>query len=149
MAKLHHINGDITYPIFGIDSNAFSSLDDRYMFSKTYRRMQLDYYTQNIYGRLKCDNLVIFGSSLSNSDYSYFFSVFDDMKILDEKKNCRIVFAYNIYDSNRKEEIEKTLLRNVAILFQEYSSYKGMSDQMNRLLDYLVVQEKVMFYCVE
>ena len=57
--------------------------------------MQLDFYSQNISERLKCDNLVIFGSSLSNSDFSYFFSVFDDMRILDENKNCRIVFAYN------------------------------------------------------
>lgn len=149
MHKLHHINGDIVSPIFGIDSNAFSSLDDRYIFSKTNRRMQLDFYSQNISERLKCDNLVIFGSSLSNSDYSYFFSVFDDMRILDENKNCRIVFAYNIYDIKRKTEIEDTILRNVAILFQEYSSYKGLSDQMNRLLDYLIVQGKVMFFQVD
>lgn len=149
MVKLRHINGDKEHPIFGIDSNAFSSSDDRYMFSKTNRRMQLDFYCQNISERLKCDNLVIFGSSLSNSDYSYFFSVFDDMRILDENKNCRIVFAYNIYDIKRKTEIEDSILRNVAILFQEYSSYKGLSDQMNRLLDYLIVQGKVMFFQVD
>ncbi|MGM9899996.1 MAG: AbiH family protein [Bacilli bacterium] len=149
MPKLHHINGDIASPIFGTDSNAFSSLDDRYIFSKTNRRMQLDFCSQNISERLKCDNLVIFGSSLSNSDYSYFFSVFDDMRILDENKNCRIVFAYNIYDSKRKSEIEETILRNVAILFQEYSSYKGLSEQMNRVLDYLIVQGKVMFFQID
>ena len=146
MPKLHHINGDIASPIFGIDSNAFSASDDRYIFSKTYRRMQLDFYSQNISERLKCDNLVIFGSSLSNSDFSYFFSVFDDMRILDENKNCRIIFAYNIYDIKRKREIEETILRNIAILFQEYSSYKGLSEQKNRVLDYLIVQEKVIFY---
>ncbi len=149
MPKLHHTNGDTASPIFGIDSNAFSSLDDRYIFSKTNRRMQLDFCSQNISERLKCDNLVIFGSSLSNSDYSYFFSVFDDMRILDENKNCRIVFAYNIYDSKRKREIEETILRNVAILFQEYSSYKGLSEQMNRVLDYLIVQGKVMFFQID
>ena len=146
MPKLHHINGDIGSPIFGIDSNAFSASDDRYIFSKTNRRMQLDFYSQNISERLKCDNLVIFGSSLSKSDFSYFFSVFDDMRILDENKNCRIIFAYNIYDVKRKSEIEETILRNVAILFQEYSSYKGLSEQKNRVLDYLIVQEKVIFY---
>ena len=149
MPKLRHINGDIASPIFGIDSNAFSASDDRYIFSKTYRRMQLDFYSQNISERLKCDNLVIFGSSLSNSDFSYFFSVFDDMRILDENKNCRIIFAYNIYDIKRKSEIEETVLRNVAILFQEYSSYKGLSEQKNRVLDYLILQGKVMFFQID
>ena len=95
---------------------------------------------------MQMDNLVIFGSSLSKSDFSYFFSVFDDMRILDENKNCRIVFAYNICDVKRKSEIEETMLRNIAILFQEYSSYKGLSEQKNRVLDYLIVQEKVIFY---
>lgn len=149
MPKLHHINGDIASPIFGIDSNAFSASDDRYIFSKTNRRMQLDFYNQNISERLKCDNLVIFGSSLSNSDFSYFFSVFDDMRILDENKNCRIIFAYNIYDIKRKIEIEETILRNIAILFQEYSSYRGLSEQKNRVLDYLILQGKVMFFQID
>ena len=90
--------------------------------------------------------MVIFGSFLSNSEFSYFFSVFDDIRILDENKNCRIVFAYNIYDIKRKREIEETILRNVAILFQEYCSYKGLSEQMNRVPNYLIVQRKVMIF---
>ena len=90
--------------------------------------------------------MVIFGSFLSNSDFSYFFSVFDDIRILDENKKCRIVFAYNIYDVKRKSEIEETMLRNTAILFQEYCSYKGLSEQMNRVPNYLIVQRKVMIF---
>ena len=71
------------------------------------------------------------------------------VQILDDNNNCRIVFAYNIYDIKRKSEIEETILRNVVILFQEYSSYKGLSEQMNRVLDYLIVQGKVMFFQID
>ena len=132
-----------------INANISISLDDGYIFSKTNRRMQLDFYSQNISERLKCENLVIFGSFLSNSDFSYFFSVFDDMRILDENKNCRIVFAYNIYDIKRKREIEETSLRNVAILFQKYCSYKGLSEQINRVPNYLIAQRKVMIFQID
>lgn len=148
MPKLHHINGYFDYPIFGIDSNVFPSYDDRYIFSKTNRRMQIDINDQSIYKRPKCDNLVIYGSSLSNSDYSYFFSVFDDIGILDGNRDFKIVFAYSIYDSKRKREIQETLIRQVAILFQEYSCYKGITNQMNRLLDCLIENKKVIFYIV-
>ena len=56
---------------------------------------------------------------------------------------------YNIYDIKRKIEIEETMLRNIAILFQEYSSYKGLSEQKNRFLDYLILQGKVMFFQID
>ena len=121
MNLLHHINGNTESPIFGIDSNLFSPSDPRYIFSKTMRRMELDLEGDNVLEIKECENLVIFGSSLSSSDYSYFFSVFDKMSIADTNKNNKIVFAYKIYDYKMEQEIKKSLIKSVAILFEEYS----------------------------
>lgn len=148
MNLLHHINGNTESPIFGIDSNLFSPSDPRYIFSKTMRRMELDLEGDNVLEIKECENLVIFGSSLSSSDYSYFFSVFDKMSIADTNKNNKIVFAYKIYDYEMEQEIKKSLIKSVAILFEEYSKYKGSKEQPNRLLDRLTTQGKVLFYSI-
>lgn len=143
---LHHINGDIYYPIFGIDSNLFLPPNPKYIFSKTSRRMEMDLQSHDAIEVKECENLVIFGSSLSSSDYSYFFSVFDKMAIIDTNKRNKIVFAYKIYDGKNEQDIKDSLMYNVVTLFQEYSRYKGLKEQPNRLLDYLTTQGKVLFY---
>lgn len=105
--------------------------------------------TINIVDLKECDNLIVFGSSLSISDYSYFFSVFDKMDIIDSNRGAKIIFAYKIYDENNEEEIKNSLTLSVNMLFQEYSKYKGINEQPNRLLDYLTIQGCIIFYLVE
>lgn len=146
---LHHINGNTNYPIFGIDSNLFLPPNPKYIFSKTSRRMEMDLKSDDVVEIKECENLVIFGSSLSSSDYSYFFSVFDKIAIIDTNKRNKIVFAYKIYDGKNEQDIKDSLMYNVVTLFQEYSRYKGLKEQPNRLLDYLTTQGRVLFYLVD
>lgn len=142
----HNINGNIRDPIFGIDSDVFNSGDARFMFSKTARRMELDMVSDESSEKNKFENIVVFGSSLSRADYSYYFSIFDKISIVDLTIDSKVVFAFSIYDSNRKASILSQLRKNISNLFQEYSIYKGNESHPNRLLDALTTQGKVIMY---
>ena len=67
------------------------------------------------------ENIVIFGSSLSRADYSYYFSIFDKISIADLTIGSKVVFAFSVYDPNRKTSILRQLRKNISNLFQEYS----------------------------
>ncbi len=142
----YNINGDLHNPIFGIDSDIFDSGDTRFIFSKTSRRMEIDMFSDESIEKKKFDNIVVFGSSLSSADYSYFFSVFDKIAITDLMVDSKIVFAFSVYDQNKRIQISNQLRKNISNLFQEYSKYKGNDAHPNRLLDALTTQGKVILY---
>lgn len=142
----HNINGDIDAPIFGIDSSKFRVDDPRNIFSKTNRRMELDMMEDYTFEPDIFDNLIIFGHSLNPADYSYFFSVFDKIEITNLGKDTKIIFAFSIYDENRREQIKSGLRKAVFRLFHDYSIYKGNETFANRLLDALTTQGKVLMF---
>lgn len=142
----HNINGDIDAPIFGIDSSKFRVDDPRNIFSKTNRRMELDMMKDHTFEPDIFDNLIIFGHSLNPADYSYFFSVFDKIEITNLGKDTKIIFAFSIYDENRREQIKSGLRKAVFRLFHDYSIYKGNETFANRLLDALTTQGKVLMF---
>ena len=145
-SKFHNINGNVDNPIFGVDSSAFFPPDERYIFTKTNRRMELDMIEHKSYEQVDFDNIIIYGHSLNSSDYSYFFSIFDKIDIIDFKNNSKIVFAYSIYDKTKIEKIKSDYRLAIFSLFQEYSKYKGNKEFPNRLLDALTTQGKVLLY---
>ena len=102
----NNINGNIDNPIFGIDSTAFLTPDPRYIFSKTNRRMELDMLNNDTYDRQEFENVIVYGHSLTSSDYSYFFSILDKLDISNFSKNTVIVFAYSIYDRSIEDKIK-------------------------------------------
>lgn len=146
---IHNINGNTTRPIFGIDSDAFLAPDPRYVFSKTSRRMELDMLNKELFISKDFENVIVFGSSLSQADYSYFFSVLDKINIFDINNPSKIVFAYSIYDLEHENEIKANLTKAIFQLFQEYSKYKGNEAHPNRLLDSLTTQGKVVLYQID
>lgn len=142
-SKLIHINGDIELPIFGIDTNDIDPKDDIYIFTKQYRRMEQIKKRNNKRSFNKNINeVIIYGCSLSRADYSYFFSLFDEVKLIDDSSNVNIVFAYSIYDKAKEEEIIKNLNRSISTLFFEYSKYK-LNKSSSRLLEMLTFKNKV------
>ncbi len=143
---VHHINGDTEYPIFGVDSDLFLAPDSRYIFTKTSRRMELDMKRDDSEELKTCENVIVFGCSLASSDYSYFFSIFDKLDITNIDNNHKIIFAYNIYDTEKSDQIKATLMESIFNLFQEYSRYKGNEKHPNRLLDFLTVQGKIVLF---
>ena len=95
------------------------------------------------------ENAIVFGSSLSQADYSYFFSVLDKINIFDINNPSKIVFAYSIYDLEHENEIKANLTKAIFQLVQEDSKYKGNEAHPNRLLDSLTTQGKVVLYQID
>lgn len=146
IVTIHNVNGTIEWPIFGIDSDIFKSSDPQYIFSKTNRRMELDMSTSRTDKDVPFENVVIFGHSLDGADYSYFFSILDRMEITNFEKSSTIVFAYSIYDGDKEYLIKSNLRKSISKLFEAYSDYRGNGKQLNRLLDTLTTQGKVLMY---
>ena len=144
--KVNNINGDWNNPIFGIDSNVFPASDIRYIFSKTNRRMELDMIDDKEKKEIPFDNVVIYGHSLDESDYSYLVSVFDKLKISDLDNNSKIVFAFSIYDVQKEQKIRSDFRIAISKMFYNYSIYLGKDKQPNRLLDILTSQGKILMY---
>lgn len=142
---VHNINGPISWPIFGIDSDTFKAPDTRYIFTKTNRRLEFEMFNEKVEPLFNYENIIIFGCSLNIADYNYFFSIFDNLDIINTNNTSKIVFAYSIYDKNKSEIIQKKLQESVFLLFQEYSKYKGNNIYPSRLLEILMFQKKVIF----
>jgi len=144
--KLFNINGNVESPIFGIDSNEFEASDIRYIFSKTNRRMELDMLSDDERKNIPFKNVIIYGHSLDEADYSYFFSVFDKLKVIDLDNDSKIVFAFSIYETEKKQQIRAELRSAISKMFSNYSIYLGKDKHPNRLLDVLTTQGKILLY---
>lgn len=146
--KLHHINGGIIdHPIFGIDPSLLTDTskdDPRIIFGKTYRRLMLDASVKSMAQKKPSRNIIIYGHSLNEQDYNYFFALFDDIDLADHTKDNKIIFAYSIHDENRRIRITSTLIDNITKMFYNYSEYLERVKDNNRLLDMLVVTKKIM-----
>lgn len=145
---LRHINGTVKNPIFGFDDPKITFQDPRYIFTKTYRHMEM---AINMPIEIPCnnfDNIVIYGHSLSSNDYNYFFPILDRLDMgnpaTSEKK---AIFAYSVYESKREAEIKLDVLTGIIKLFEAYSEYKGLG-KTSRLHDQLSVSGKILIYQV-
>ena len=144
--KLHNINGVIDSPIFGIDSEAFNALDPRFVFTKTNRRMELDMFSNNSRKIDVFDNVIVYGHSLCENDYSYFFPLFDKLELYNFSSNKKIVFAFSVYDKNKESDIKNKYRKAIQNIFIKYAEYRGLSNQKNRLLDSLTIHNRVIIY---
>lgn len=144
-----HINGDYNEPIFGIDSTNISPTDERFRFTKISRRINLSMHSdQASQGFVNEDfeNIVIFGHSLNEQDYNYFFPIFDYIKLSNPTEKSVIVFAYSIYDSSQKELIIKNLMSSVFNLIAAYDKYLTGRKKESRLLDILSATGRIIMY---
>lgn len=168
----HYINGDYTAPIFGIDSKDVDGSDPRFVFTKTYRRMENFMKSGTAYYGSHFHDLIIYGHSLNEQDYNYFFPIFDMMDLPNPNENKRIVFAYSVFESpttiNQEEQayitedasngklkgwnigatanslyIEKVQRENVVRLIDAYEEYKTERKTSHRLLDRLTQLGKI------
>lgn len=143
---MNNINGNYREPIFGID-NINGVIDDSYCFTKNYRRMEQQFANGQIYVDEPFENIIIFGHSLNEADYNYFFPLFDKLKICDPDFDGKIVFAYSIYAPEKREEIKRKLLLSVTKLFNKYEEYSKNKNE-NRLLEMLNFRRNIIYYQV-
>lgn len=91
--------------IFGIDGRKISpkSLENPiYRFSKIHRVSLFMEHKQNPFSNFdlqNVDEIIIYGHSLNNQDYSYFFTIFDNTNIINSKVKITLFYS-NYYDTN-------------------------------------------------
>lgn len=139
-----NINGTIDCPIFGIDS-IFEPTNPKFIFTKTNRRTENDSASNKTKSFDSFDNIIIYGHSLKEADYSYFFPIFDEIRIFDNNSSSKIIFAYSIYDEGKKNEIIAEIRTNVFYMFEKYA-IERKSILPNRFLDSLTTRNRVIFY---
>lgn len=144
MCKFQNINGNTDAPIFGIDS-VFDSEDERYIFTKTGRRIDSDLFNDCHNIKQEFENMVIYGHSLNKADYSYFFPLFDKMKLDDVFSKSVIVFAYSVYDKEKEKSIRANLRQSISNVMFEYAIDKKISNP-KRFLDSLSTQKRIVTY---
>lgn len=145
---IKHINGDFNNPIFGVDSSRIHVDKPEVIFTKVSRRLINSTSNDFLIGSTfdePFNNLVIFGHSLCEHDYSYFFPILDYLEIANIMKTSMIIFAYNIYDDSKKEDIILDNIRKVTKLINQYENYMGKNKE-NRLMDSLTAQGRIKFF---
>jgi hypothetical protein len=143
-----NINGNYSMPIFGIDSQRVTTNAPYYIFSKTYRRIENDTENKRFDVDPEFENVIVYGHSLCENDYSYFFPIMDKLKLYDFTAEGQIVFAYRVYDKERESEIKTKYRLAIASLIEAYAVYRGIP-QPNRLLDSLSIFNRVWLYELE
>lgn len=141
---IQHINGSYENPIFGIDT-IFEPNDECFVFTKTARRIDSDMFEEAFETKQEFENLIVFGHSLNQADYSYFFPVFDKLMLTNSLATNVIVFAYSVFDDNKKEEIKSDVRKAVSDILYAYAKSKQLPDP-GRFLDSLSTQKRIVMY---
>ncbi len=141
---VHNINGDTREPIFGIDSSCFKASDPRFIFAKIKRRLDLEAQMKVTQKTIPFENLIIYGHSLDEADYGYFFSTLSKMRIDDTSNSSKVIFGFSIYDDSKREQIIADLSLRISRLFEAYSEYYVNEKRPLILLESLKEQGRVL-----
>lgn len=140
--KINYINGDYNQPIFGIDtiSNLSSPI---FMFTKVNRRIINHMINNKISEQHSFSHLMVYGHSLNEFDYNYFFPMFDRLKLGDTTRDSVFVFAYTIYNENQRALIQKTNRKRVYKLLEAYAKSRKIAFD---IIETLSIQKRIIFY---
>lgn len=129
--------------IFGIDQKGISTQNPKYVFSKTYRKLETILENQNTPLPLKTEvkTISFYGHSFSEADYSYFRSIFDYYDLYNS--SIKLKFYYSNYkksDSTRSE-VTSTIFN----LLESYaeSMYSGNQQISENLLHKLILEDRI------
>ena len=91
------------------------------------------------------ENIVIFGHSLNEADYSYFFPMFDKLNLLNLTSNGVVVFAYYVWDKEQEDSIKSKRRNDISNMIYKYAIEKGIANP-KRTMDSLSIQKKIVAY---
>lgn len=164
ITKVKHIHGSIDMDddknrsniIIGIDSNidypencTQAEKDSIYLFTKTSRVLNLvnnheDVLEDNI------NEIIFFGHSLGDSDYSYFQSIFDYYDLYSSKLVLKFVFSPRYKDDDSEIEKEQIYIekresqsKKIANLINNYGQTLENKDHGKNLLHKLLIEERI------
>ena len=144
-----HINGDMGCPIFGVDYKDIKIEDNRYKFTKTFRRLELNERKHPLCSPEDKDysKVVVFGHSLNEQDYNYFFALFNRLNLSNERgrrKGYTVEFAYSPHHGQTSEEARVTTMTRALALLQSYND-EILHEEGFRLMDILYFSGAIKF----
>lgn len=145
LCGFHHINGDYTSPIFGVDSSTIKVGKPYFIFTKVSRRLiSAASDGKNLKSSFSkyFSKLLVFGHSLNSNDYNYFFPIFDYLGLTNISENTSVIFAYYVYNEEKRESIILDNISKVTELIDSYEEYAGKNKD-NRLIDSLTAQGRI------
>lgn len=136
--------------IFGIDQNDIDSTTPLYQFTKTYRKMieqeKISSFTLPNNGKI--DEIIFYGHSLSDADYSYFQSIFDYYDIY--QSNIRLTFLYSEYGEKENYiTLRRKQISNVTNLLNKYGLTLGNNDRGKNLVHKLLLENRLGFKIIK
>ncbi|MGD8198994.1 AbiH family protein [Lacticaseibacillus paracasei] len=131
--------------VIGIDSTNVPVNSPAVSFTKTYRLLEKQEigYAGNVDVILsqQINTIVFYGHSLSNNDFAYFQSIFDFYHLYDSK--IVLIFAYSIYNENKKMEIKENLYHNIQELLDRYGRSLGNDTHGRNLMHKLIIENRL------
>lgn len=129
--------------IFGIDQQIVNSQSPLYRFTKTFRKLTQVRRSDNdviISDKEKLKKIFFYGHSLSESDYSYFQSIFDYYDIYNSQ--IKLIFCCTHFDERKtKEEILQSQTFAASKLIETYGKEKVRNGK--NLLHKLMLEDRV------
>ncbi|MDE8042939.1 AbiH family protein [Erysipelothrix rhusiopathiae] len=129
--------------VFGIDHNEIKTKDDKYIFTKTFRKLETKFKNKpkGLPSKESVNVISFFGHSLAKADYSYFKSIFDFYDIYDS--NTLLIFYFYNYDDSPNKRIETT--REVVGLLESFANnmYNGHVGKQKNLLHKLILEDRL------
>jgi lmo0469 protein len=130
--------------IFGIDQTNIAN-ENFFQFTKTYRKMELDDEISAVKlpdsASKIVDEIIFFGHSLSEADYSYFHSIFDYYDIYGS--NIKLIFKYST--GRCKNEYVKKIMK----LLKFYGEKMFDKSRGNNLVHKLILENRLSIKDVE
>lgn len=131
--------------IFGIDQEKIDEGTYQFSFTKTYRKIkemnQINTFSLPVASTV--DEIVFFGHSLSNADYSYFQSLFDYINLY--SSHIRLVFRYGLFgeDETEQKKNEKKYWDAVLKLLRKYANSLDNSAHGENLIHKLILENRL------
>lgn len=160
--RFQNIHGRIQYPqeaknddinrlpsdvVFGIDSNlsypelsSKKAKNDIYLFTKTRRILSRPSNCPNI---LEDDinEIIFYGHSLGESDYSYFQSIFDHYNLYNS--DLSLTFGFSVHNNHKLIESREKQSNRVSKLINKYGETLDNKDHAKNLLHKLLIENRL------
>jgi len=137
-----NIHGTTENPIFGIDSKEAEENHQYIYFTKTSRVLEANIEKKEIVSPLSgirnTEEIVFFGHSLAEADYSYFQSIFDYYDIYNNTE-IKLKFLYYNYSDKAKENIHTSVMK----LINTYGKSLDNKDKGSNLLHKLLLESRI------
>lgn len=141
-----NVHGSIdTNIVIGYDSTQKAiAEDDLFVLSKDWRKNNIEFKSD--LSEKYIGNIVVYGHSLGEQDYPYFFEIFDRCLFLDDKCDVKLYLCYSVWENSREcEKALESYRMNATKMLNSYERYKNPSLERNAIITKLKMKNRLQF----